>query len=138
MYTVPDLYSSVDYYSSSTSSSTTSSTTSPATSPAPSNPSTSSVLNTLEPELIQSNVKGSTTTTTTTAAAAAAAASVPPKKQYQCLDCLKWFSRPSALQTHSYTHTSEKPFQCTKPGCGRKFSVVSNLRRHFKVHQKTT
>lgn len=24
------------------------------------------------------------------------------------------------------------------PGCGRRFSVVSNLRRHFKVHQKPT
>lgn len=116
MYNVPDLYSSVDYYSSSAFSSTTSS--------APSSPSTSSVLNTPEPELIQSNVNDSTTAAvfgdidnavaTTTAAAAAAAASVPPKKQYQCPDCLKWFSRPSALQTHSYTHTSEKPFQCTK------------------------
>ncbi|KAI7892539.1 uncharacterized protein EV154DRAFT_390216, partial [Mucor mucedo] len=57
-------------------------------------------------------------------------------KQYQCTHCLKNFSRPSALQTHTYTHTAEKPFQCTKSGCGRKFSVVSNLRRHLKVHQK--
>jgi uncharacterized Zn-finger protein len=37
-----------------------------------------------------------------------------PKKQYQCTQCLKNFSRPSALQTHSYTHTAEKPFQCQK------------------------
>ncbi|CEP10420.1 hypothetical protein [Parasitella parasitica] len=59
-----------------------------------------------------------------------------PKKQYQCTQCLKSFTRPSALQTHSYTHTAEKPFQCQSPNCGRSFSVVSNLRRHFKVHQK--
>ncbi|CAO3642088.1 unnamed protein product [Mucor fragilis] len=59
-----------------------------------------------------------------------------PKKQYECLQCLKSFTRPSALQTHSYTHTTEKPFQCRSPNCGRSFSVVSNLRRHFKVHQK--
>ncbi|KAL9547695.1 hypothetical protein MBANPS3_006040 [Mucor bainieri] len=59
-----------------------------------------------------------------------------PKKQYQCPQCLKCFTRPSALQTHSYTHTAEKPFQCRSPNCGRSFSVVSNLRRHFKVHQK--
>ncbi|KAK4510644.1 uncharacterized protein ATC70_005076 [Mucor velutinosus] len=59
-----------------------------------------------------------------------------PKKQYQCPKCLKSFTRPSALQTHSYTHTAEKPFQCRSPNCGRSFSVVSNLRRHFKVHQK--
>lgn len=37
-----------------------------------------------------------------------------PKKQYQCTHCLKNFNRPSALQTHTYTHTAEKPFQCTK------------------------
>jgi uncharacterized Zn-finger protein len=37
-----------------------------------------------------------------------------PKKQYQCTKCLKNFSRPSALQTHSYTHTAEKPFQCLR------------------------
>lgn len=36
------------------------------------------------------------------------------KKQYQCTQCLKNFSRPSALQTHSYTHTAEKPFQCLR------------------------
>lgn len=39
---------------------------------------------------------------------------VAPKKQYQCTHCLKNFSRPSALQTHTYTHTAEKPFQCSK------------------------
>jgi hypothetical protein len=27
-------------------------------------------------------------------------------------------------------------FNFYSPGCGRRFSVVSNLRRHFKVHQK--
>ncbi|KAI8364747.1 uncharacterized protein BYT42DRAFT_590237 [Radiomyces spectabilis] len=59
------------------------------------------------------------------------------KKQYPCTVCQKCFSRPSALRTHSYTHTGEKPFQCTSPGCGRRFAVISNLRRHFKVHKKT-
>ncbi|KAI8065347.1 uncharacterized protein B0P05DRAFT_553963 [Gilbertella persicaria] len=58
------------------------------------------------------------------------------KKRYQCKECHKSFSRPSQLQTHTYTHTSEKPFQCLSPNCGRRFSVVSNLRRHLKVHQK--
>lgn len=43
-----------------------------------------------------------------------AANNKPPKKQYQCTQCLKNFSRPSALQTHSYTHTFEKPFQCRR------------------------
>ncbi|KAI7888865.1 uncharacterized protein EV154DRAFT_394144, partial [Mucor mucedo] len=57
-------------------------------------------------------------------------------KVYPCSQCTKQFNRPSALETHSYTHSLEKPFQCLSPNCGRKFSVVSNLRRHFKVHQK--
>ncbi|KAG1207172.1 hypothetical protein G6F69_008260 [Rhizopus microsporus] len=60
------------------------------------------------------------------------------KKQYPCDKCSKIFNRPSALTTHSYTHTGEKPFQCQSKGCGRRFSVLSNLRRHLKVHQKLT
>ncbi|KAG1196286.1 hypothetical protein G6F70_007565 [Rhizopus microsporus] len=60
------------------------------------------------------------------------------KKQYPCGKCSKIFNRPSALTTHSYTHTGEKPFQCQSKGCGRRFSVLSNLRRHLKVHQKLT
>lgn len=83
--------------------------------------------------------------------------SVKEKKIYPCNQCSKFFNRPSALETHNYTHTQEKPFQCLRfvciivydfliywlfdlffysHNCGRRFSVVSNLRRHFKVHQK--
>lgn len=36
----------------------------------------------------------------------------PNGKRYQCTQCSKNFSRPSALQTHVYTHTGEKPHQC--------------------------
>ena len=36
------------------------------------------------------------------------------KKQYPCGKCSKIFNRPSALTTHSYTHTGEKPFQCQR------------------------
>lgn len=31
---------------------------------------------------------------------------------------------------------TQTAFDLCSPGCGRRFSVVSNLRRHFKVHQK--
>ncbi|KAI8385722.1 hypothetical protein BD560DRAFT_321711 [Blakeslea trispora] len=58
------------------------------------------------------------------------------KKTYPCSQCSKSFTRPSQLQTHTYSHTDEKPFQCNSIGCNRKFSVASNLRRHLKVHQK--
>ncbi|KAI9103089.1 hypothetical protein DFS34DRAFT_607417 [Phlyctochytrium arcticum] len=54
-------------------------------------------------------------------------------KRYTCPTCAKRFSRRSALGTHSFTHTGEKPFSCS---CGRMFSVLSNLRRHGKSCRK--
>lgn len=57
------------------------------------------------------------------------------QKKHRCTVCDKRFTRPSSLQTHMYSHTGEKPFACEHDGCGRHFSVVSNLRRHKKVHK---
>ncbi|EMC95286.1 hypothetical protein BAUCODRAFT_35270 [Baudoinia panamericana UAMH 10762] len=57
------------------------------------------------------------------------------QKKHKCKICDKRFTRPSSLQTHMYSHTGEKPFACEVEGCGRHFSVVSNLRRHRKVHR---
>lgn len=57
------------------------------------------------------------------------------QKKHKCKICDKRFTRPSSLQTHMYSHTGEKPFACDVEGCGRQFSVVSNLRRHRKVHK---
>ncbi|KAI9687294.1 MAG: hypothetical protein M1822_002337 [Bathelium mastoideum] len=57
------------------------------------------------------------------------------QKKHKCKICDKRFTRPSSLQTHMYSHTGEKPFACEVDGCGRHFSVVSNLRRHRKVHK---
>lgn len=57
------------------------------------------------------------------------------QKKHKCRVCDKRFTRPSSLQTHMYSHTGEKPFSCEVEGCGRHFSVVSNLRRHRKVHK---
>ncbi|KAI7869504.1 hypothetical protein BDF14DRAFT_1689857, partial [Spinellus fusiger] len=54
-------------------------------------------------------------------------------KRYKCAYCPKEFTRPSSLTTHTYSHTGEKPFKCPIEGCGRHFSVVSNLRRHAKI-----
>ncbi|GAN03030.1 hypothetical protein MAM1_0032c02480 [Mucor ambiguus] len=58
----------------------------------------------------------------------------PVNKRYSCRICSKRFTRPSSLTTHIYSHTGEKPFKCPVAGCGRNFSVVSNLRRHAKIH----
>ncbi|KAJ2583193.1 hypothetical protein GGH95_001132 [Coemansia sp. RSA 1836] len=60
--------------------------------------------------------------------------SQPKKRQYECLHCEKTFSRPSSLDTHIRSHTGEKPHKCGFPGCGRGFSVQSNMRRHEKTH----
>jgi uncharacterized Zn-finger protein len=82
------------------------------------------------------------------------------QKKHKCKVCDKRFMRPSSLQTHMYSHTGEKrmfmewssfhvnqslantsasvAFACEVEGCGRHFSVVSNLRRHRKVHKSDT
>lgn len=57
-----------------------------------------------------------------------------PTRKYKCEFCEKRFSRPSSLTTHGYTHTGEKPYECSMPGCHKRFSVLSNLRRHIKTH----
>ena len=74
------------------------------------------------------------------------------QKKHKCKVCDKRFTRPSSLQTHMYSHTGEKreyselpwfhtslttlaAYACEAQGCGRHFSVVSNLRRHRKVHR---
>ncbi|KAL1921015.1 uncharacterized protein VTP21DRAFT_11650 [Calcarisporiella thermophila] len=59
-----------------------------------------------------------------------------PLRRYPCGICQKRFTRPSSLATHMYSHTGEKPFKCPVEGCGRYFSVQSNLRRHIKIHYK--
>ncbi|KAK7205847.1 hypothetical protein BZA70DRAFT_237273 [Myxozyma melibiosi] len=57
------------------------------------------------------------------------------QKKHKCPVCNKRFTRPSSLQTHIFSHTGEKPFQCDHDSCGRRFSVVSNLRRHKRIHR---
>jgi hypothetical protein len=55
--------------------------------------------------------------------------------KYFCPYCKKPFNRPSSLRIHTYSHTGEKPFVCSEEGCGRQFSVQSNMRRHLRVHK---
>ncbi|KAJ2480226.1 hypothetical protein IWW56_002592 [Coemansia sp. RSA 2131] len=46
----------------------------------------------------------------------------------------KEFSRLSSLNIHMRSHTGKKPYMCNFPGCFRRFSVRSNLRRHLGLH----
>ncbi|KAF2404351.1 hypothetical protein EJ06DRAFT_198547 [Trichodelitschia bisporula] len=50
--------------------------------------------------------------------------------RYVCVTCKKAFSRPSSLRIHNHSHTGEKPFACSHKGCGKRFSVRSNAKRH--------
>ncbi|EGR46914.1 uncharacterized protein TRIREDRAFT_4921 [Trichoderma reesei QM6a] len=54
----------------------------------------------------------------------------PTQDRYICQTCNKAFSRPSSLRIHSHSHTGEKPFKCPHTGCGKAFSVRSNMKRH--------
>ncbi|KAK3330536.1 hypothetical protein B0H66DRAFT_509697 [Apodospora peruviana] len=63
--------------------------------------------------------------------APSSAASFPQSQdRYICQTCNKAFSRPSSLRIHSHSHTGEKPFKCPHAGCGKAFSVRSNMKRH--------
>ncbi|KAF8895682.1 hypothetical protein CPB84DRAFT_1782189 [Gymnopilus junonius] len=55
--------------------------------------------------------------------------------KYDCSYCGKIFNRPSSLKIHLNSHLGLKPFACPVEGCGRCFSVLSNMRRHTRVHQ---
>ncbi|KAI8338056.1 hypothetical protein BC941DRAFT_395818 [Chlamydoabsidia padenii] len=58
-----------------------------------------------------------------------------PNDRYACPHCYKRFTRPSSLRIHNYSHTGEKPFVCPVAPCGKRFSVLSNQRRHLRVHR---
>ncbi|OSX60659.1 hypothetical protein POSPLADRAFT_1083434, partial [Postia placenta MAD-698-R-SB12] len=52
------------------------------------------------------------------------------EKRHICPYCHKRFNRPSSLNIHINTHTGATPYEC--PKCGRRFSVNSNMRRHYR------
>ncbi|KAJ1935722.1 hypothetical protein GGF37_005886, partial [Kickxella alabastrina] len=65
-----------------------------------------------------------------------AQSSTSQRKRYLCTVCQKMFARPSTLATHMHSHTGEKPYECTWDSCGKRFSVMSNLRRHQRIHER--
>ena len=61
-----------------------------------------------------------------------------PQRRYICHYCEKSFIRPSSLRTHTYSHTGQKPFECAFEGCDKRFSVLSNMRRHMRRHRPSS
>ncbi|KXN69697.1 hypothetical protein CONCODRAFT_27212, partial [Conidiobolus coronatus NRRL 28638] len=55
-------------------------------------------------------------------------------KEFKCDKCEKTFHRKSSFKVHAITHSGLKPYKCTYPGCAKKFSVLSNQRRHLRLH----
>lgn len=53
-------------------------------------------------------------------------------------DCIKYFTRPSRLQTHLLTHTGDRPYKCLEDGCMKSYSRPAHLKRHtIKSHSST-
>lgn len=56
----------------------------------------------------------------------------PEKKNCKCTYCGKVFTSISHLNRHWKIHTGEKPFQCSE--CGKSFSQKAFLIKHFRMH----
>ncbi|KAI7885568.1 hypothetical protein K492DRAFT_171567 [Lichtheimia hyalospora FSU 10163] len=61
------------------------------------------------------------------------------KALYYCgwKDCprnQKPFTKRHKMHNHLRTHTGERPFECTEPGCGKRFSRPDSLTTHAKIH----
>lgn len=53
---------------------------------------------------------------------------------YRCRKCKRVLGTKQCLKEHLYTHTGQKPYKCTEPGCGKIFRQSSQLSYHKKVH----
>lgn len=57
------------------------------------------------------------------------------KKLHECPLCHSTFQRPEHVKRHMRSHSSEKPFLCTQPNCGKRFNRNDNLKAHLrKIH----
>ncbi|KIJ47191.1 hypothetical protein M422DRAFT_45792 [Sphaerobolus stellatus SS14] len=55
-------------------------------------------------------------------------------RRYVCEECGQRCPTPSALETHTRTHTRARPYICRYRGCRKDFTTSSNLKRHGATH----
>ncbi len=60
-----------------------------------------------------------------------------PKKTHSCPLCAAVFQRPEHVKRHMRSHSSEKPYECDEPNCGKRFNRGDNLKAHLrKIHHR--
>ncbi|KAH7930205.1 hypothetical protein BV22DRAFT_1001164 [Leucogyrophana mollusca] len=56
--------------------------------------------------------------------------------QHSCDSCGQTFTTVFSLSRHKQSHTGEKPYKCSKPGCNQAFFNNSDCKRHEKSLRK--
>lgn len=58
------------------------------------------------------------------------------KYEHHCVHCGKSFYRRDQYSVHLRSHTGERPYACTFPSCGKRFTQKGALTRHERIHQR--
>uniref|UniRef100_A0A914S674 C2H2-type domain-containing protein n=1 Tax=Parascaris equorum TaxID=6256 RepID=A0A914S674_PAREQ len=59
-------------------------------------------------------------------------------KPFNCTHpgCDRKFANSSDRKKHMHVHTNDKPYECRMHGCGKSYTHPSSLRKHMKAHTK--
>ncbi|KAJ2399862.1 hypothetical protein GGI23_002395 [Coemansia sp. RSA 2559] len=56
------------------------------------------------------------------------------ERPHTCDVCERSFSDSSSLARHRRTHTGVRPYACDHPGCSKRFTRKTSLRKHAQTH----